>query len=63
MAPIVIALFFATACLMVQAPDTARNQWIVYLVASIGTVVVWRTRTHTLWLMAAGALIGVTWLT
>lgn len=63
MAPIVIALLFATAWLMVKSPAAPRNQAIVYALASISTVIVWRTRIHTLWPMAAGALIGASCLT
>jgi len=30
----------------------------VWLIAAVATLVVWRTRIHILWLLAAGALIG-----
>jgi chromate transporter len=58
MAPIVVALLLATAWLLVMgAQDVPVNGRIVAMsVAS--TIVVWRTRVHLLWLLAAGALVG-----
>jgi chromate transporter len=58
MAPIVVALLMATAWVLVMgARDTPFNGRIVAL-AVISMLVVWRTRVHLLWLLAAGALVG-----
>jgi chromate transporter len=54
MAPLVIALMFATAWILtVQVPG-----WRHVALALIATVLVWRTRIHLLVLIAAGAAIG-----
>lgn len=58
LAPIVVALLLATAWVLVRgATDTPVNGHIV-AVATLSTVIVWRTRVHLLWLLAAGALAG-----
>jgi chromate transporter len=54
MAPITIALLAATSWILVaEAPG-----WRQALLAAAAAVVIWRTRVHILWLMAAGAIAG-----
>jgi chromate transporter len=54
MAPITIALLAATSWIIVsEAPG-----WRHVLVAAAAALVIWRTRVHILWLMAAGAIAG-----
>ncbi|MEG1832586.1 MAG: chromate transporter [Burkholderiaceae bacterium] len=54
MAPITIALLAATGAILIgDAPD-----WRVAAVAAVTAVLVWRTRIHMLWLIAAGGLLG-----
>lgn len=54
MAPIVIALMFATAWILtVQVPG-----WGQAVVVLVATLLVWRTRVHLLLLIAAGAALG-----
>ncbi|MDP9899161.1 chromate transporter [Variovorax ginsengisoli] len=61
MAPVVVGLLIATGWVLAtgnQAGGTA-PAWHLWLLAGAATVVVWRTRLHLLWLLAAGALLGV----
>ena len=54
MAPITIALLFATGWILsAESPNAAS------LALSVGAaLLVWRTRIHLLWLIAAGGIIG-----
>ena len=59
MAPIVVGLLVATGVILAngnQRPDTPA--WHLWLVAGVAGLVVWRTKTHLLWLLGAGALLG-----
>lgn len=57
MAPIVIALLIATGWIMAGAHPGPGGQplWLVTIAAAL---LVWRTRIHLLWLLAAGAALG-----
>ncbi|MET0544145.1 MAG: chromate transporter [Variovorax sp.] len=59
MAPIVIGLLIATGWVLANgnhAPD--KPAWHVWLVSGVAALIVWKTRTHLLWLLGAGALLG-----
>jgi chromate transporter len=58
MAPLVIGLLVATGWLMAAAHDQPARDWPLWLLVAVCTLVVWRTRLHLLWLLAAGALLG-----
>lgn len=58
MAPIVIALLVATGWLLSAAHDQPARDWPLWLLTAVTTLLVWRTRIHLLWLLAAGALLG-----
>jgi chromate transporter len=66
MAPIVIALLLSTAWIMASsaAADTSSAagavlaRWPLWLTVAVSGLVMWRTRIHLLWLLAAGALLG-----
>jgi len=58
MAPIVIALLVATGWVLSAAHSTPAQDWRLWLVTAVSTLVVWRTRLHLLWLLGAGALLG-----
>lgn len=58
MAPIVIGLLIATGWIMAAAHT--RIDWPLWLLSAACALIVWRTRLHLLWLLAAGALLG--WL-
>jgi chromate transporter len=58
MAPIVIGLLFATAWTLSNSSTGAGPQWPLWLLTFVAALVVWRTRIHQLWLLAAGAQLG-----
>lgn len=58
MAPIVIALLIATGWLLTVAHNQPGTDWPLYLLTAAATLLVWRTRIHLLWLIAAGAVLG-----
>lgn len=59
MAPIVIALLIATGWLLMAANNQPATDWPLWLLTAVVTLLVWRTRIHLLWLIGAGALMGV----
>lgn len=59
MAPVVIALMFATSWILGSARGRTED-WPLWLLAVISALVLWRTRLHILWMLAAGAMLG--WL-
>jgi len=58
MAPIVIALLLATAWLLTMSHNQPARDWPLYVLTLLTTLLVWRTKIHMLWLIAAGALAG-----
>lgn len=58
LAPIVIALMLATGWLMASAHSNPREDWRLWLLTALSTLIVWRLRIHLLWLLAAGAALG-----
>ena len=58
MAPIVIALLAATGWILSAGQGSAADSWRLWLITAVVTVLVWRTRIHLLWLLAAGGLLG-----
>ena len=65
MAPIVVALILSTSWVLTLAnggggADGASGwgAWPVWLLTGATLLIVWRTRIHLLWLLAAGALLG-----
>ncbi|HCY16578.1 MAG: chromate transporter [Curvibacter sp. GWA2_64_110] len=58
MAPIVIALLIATGWILASAHGAPAQDWPLWLTTAVTTVMVWRTRLHLLWLLAAGGLLG-----
>ncbi len=55
MAPITLALIAATGWLLTAPPA----QWRSVLLTAVAALLVWRTRLHLLWLIGAGAALGV----
>lgn len=58
MAPIVVALLLATSWILAAASGSSLKNWPVWLLTGVTTLIVWRSRIHLLWLLAAGALLG-----
>jgi chromate transporter len=57
MAPIVIALLLATAWILATG-GRGTADWPLWLLSVASCLVIWRTRLHLLWVLAAGALLG-----
>ena len=58
MAPIVIALLIATGWLLTGSHENPARDWPLWALTAATTLIVWKTKTHLLWLLAAGALLG-----
>ena len=58
MAPIVIALLIATGWLLMAAHDQVAQDWRLWLLTAVATLLVWRTQIHLLWLIGAGGMLG-----
>ena len=58
MGPVVIALLIGTGWIMARAQGDSVNDWPLWLLTAVSTLVVWRTRIHLLWLLGAGAVLG-----
>ena len=66
MAPVVVALLLATSWILAASssvPVSTTSSYLMenaplWLLTALVALVVWRTRLHLLWLLAAGALLG-----
>lgn len=58
MAPIVIALLIATGWILASSHGSQLQHWPLYAVSALSTLLVWKTRLHILWLLAAGGVLG-----
>jgi chromate transporter len=58
MAPVVVAQLIATGWILASASGKSLDNWPLWLLAGVTSVICWRTRLHILWLLGAGALIG-----
>ncbi|HNE71608.1 MAG TPA: chromate transporter, partial [Giesbergeria sp.] len=48
-----------TGWLLSTAHGQPARDWPLWLLTAATTVLVWRTRLHLLWLIGAGALLGM----
>lgn len=58
MAPIVVALLIATGWILSSAQGEPGEDWRLWLLTAVTTLIIWRSKLHLLWLLAAGALLG-----
>ena len=58
MAPLVVALLVATGWILATGQGYGLSNWPAWAVTIVTTLIVWRTRTHLLWLLGAGAVLG-----
>jgi chromate transporter len=58
MAPVVIALLLSTAWILASAGGNSTANWRLWLLSGASLLVIWRTRLHLLWVLAAGAVLG-----
>ena len=59
MAPLVVALLIATGWLLTAAHNQPARDWPLWGLTAASALIVWRTRLHLLWLIGAGALLGM----
>jgi chromate transporter len=58
LAPISIALLIATAWLLTASHNQPAKDWPLWLLTGACLLIAWRTKTHLLWMLGAGALLG-----
>ncbi len=58
MAPIVVSLLCATGWILAGTQNEASRDWPLWLLTAVTALVVWRSKVHLLWLLAAGAILG-----
>lgn len=58
MAPAVLGLMASTGWLLLKAHDDPSRDWQLWAMMVAAALVLWFTRLHLLWLLAAGALAG-----
>jgi len=59
LAPIVVGLLLATSWLLGRSGGLAAQDGRLWLLTLVCAILVWRTRLHMLWLLAAGAMLGI----
>jgi chromate transporter len=59
MAPIVVALLIAAGWLLMAAHNQPARDWRLWLLTAAAALLVWRTKVHLLWLIAAGVTLGM----
>jgi chromate transporter len=58
MGPVVVGLVLATGWILASTHGTPFEEWRLWLLTALTVAIVLKTRTHILWLFAAGALLG-----
>ncbi len=58
MAPLVIAMLLSTSWILGSASGHWQSDWTLWLLTLASGLLLWRTRIHLLWVLAAGALLG-----
>jgi chromate transporter len=58
MSPVVIALLLSTAWILGSAGGRGVADWRLWALSVASGLVIWRTKFHLLWVLAAGAVLG-----
>jgi chromate transporter len=58
MAPVVVGLMISTGIILGTANGNPVTDWPLWTLSIVAGLLIWRTRIHLLWLLAAGALLG-----
>lgn len=58
MAPIVVALLISTGMILGGANHNLATDWPIWSLSIVAGLIIWRTKIHLLWLLAAGAVLG-----
>ncbi len=59
LAPISIALLLATSWLLTAAHSDIAREWPLWLFTAVSLLLAWKTKVHLLWILGAGALLGM----
>jgi len=59
LAPLVMSFLVATGWLLTGNHDNYLEDWPMWALAAVTTVIVWRTQTHLLVLLSVGAVLGM----
>ncbi|MES2116506.1 MAG: chromate transporter [Pseudomonadota bacterium] len=58
MAPVVVGLMVSVGIILGSAHRDLVQDWPLWLLSVAAGLLIWRTRIHLLWLLAAGAVLG-----
>jgi chromate transporter len=58
MGPVVVGLMVSVGIILGSVHGEPATDWPLWLVSVAAGLLIWRTRIHLLWLLAAGALLG-----
>ena len=58
MAPIVVALLISTGMILGGANHNFATDWPIWSLSVVAGLIIWRTKIHLLWLLAAGGVLG-----
>ncbi|HEU4845459.1 MAG TPA: chromate transporter [Burkholderiaceae bacterium] len=58
MAPVVVGLMISVGIILGSAHGDLAQDWPLWLLSAAAGLLIWRTRIHLLWLLAAGAVLG-----
>lgn len=58
MMPLVVGMVLATGWILAARNTGASHAWAPWLLTAIAALLVWKTKLHLLWMLAAGALLG-----
>jgi chromate transporter len=58
MAPVVVGLLVSTGIILATANAGTAQDWPLWTLSAAAGVLIWRTRIHLLWLLAAGGVLG-----
>lgn len=56
--PIVIALLGSAGWILASANKNPSTDWRLWLLTAVTALILWRSKIHFLWLLAAGAILG-----
>ena len=59
MSPIVVSLLIATGWILASAHHDPVRDWPLWLLTAASALIIWRSKIHLLWLLGAGAVLGV----
>lgn len=58
MLPLVVGMVLATGWILAARDNGSPTPWAPWLLTTVAALLVWKTRLHLLWMLAAGALLG-----